>query len=63
MGIQNPRLLYKEKQIYRNLLTWEIAELKNSKCPDNAPGEFRGCKAGGKLLRDKGIGRGLAELE
>ncbi len=48
MGIQNPRLLYKEKQIYRNLLTREFAELENSKFPDNArddiPGEFQDAK-------------------
>ena len=76
-----------------------LAELENSKCPDNAPenfmaakqtgncsarkrvlegacgtgkqqvpgqcpGEFHGCKADRKLLREKkGIGRELAELE
>ena len=32
--------------------------------PGQCPGEFHGCKADRKLLREKkGIGRGLAELE
>lgn len=31
----------------------ELAELENSKSPDNAPGEFHVCKADRKLLREK----------
>ena len=41
-----------------------LAELENSKSPDNAPGEFHVCKADRKLLREKkGDWEGLAELE